>query len=1023
MPRCPPYLKGKEIGLWYARQNKLKAKKSDALDEPTEFTLDQRIIERIAGVVKDVERLGDCLISRKRALPSESSEMKSPHLSLTSTKEEFSKVVEMVDEHAFGGTRINVGAENEKTPCSIELQRNEALDKSLRLEMIQKVQATKYVLMNSKRKNLPTFAQKQDFLKMSDENQVVVISGETGCGKTTQLPQYLLEHAVLRGYGSCTRIVVTQPRRISAISVAERVATERGQCLGEDIGYQIRLESVLPKRPQSSILFCTTGIVLQWFQSDPLLKSVSHVVVDEVHEREMLGDFLITMLKRILPLRPDLHVILMSATLNSEEFAQFFDGCPRLEIPGRTFAVDTLYLEDVLHRTGFEMPQDALYRFSKANRRMSQMRADSVGNPPITPGIRQGYKQWLKESTSRLSLGSRQFLEAMDLYSCPPPELVAAVIDYIIRTTSSGAILAFVPGLGDILDTMKALRSIDPALYAETRGGVMLHALHSRLPSARQRVVFEPPPAGKRKVVIATNIAETSITIEDIVYVVDSGQIKITTYDPRTNTSTLARVLVSKANAAQRRGRAGRVRPGQCFHLFSRFTHDRVMLDFLPPEITRIRLEDAILRIKALELGPVTSFLSSCMDPPDLETISRTLQFLRDIQALKPLVPLCNDSVPTAQLSRMSKRQRTRILEGAIEAATSGSPVAEDNDVLTPLGHHLANLPLDPQCAKLLLLGAFFCCLKPALAVSACLAFKEPFEVPLGSEALADACRIKLTEGSQSDHWAFYVALSEYLGLREHEKYGYCRKNFLNRRTMDDLCHLMREFVDLLYERKYIKSRDMDEVEANRYSHDVRIFRAILAGAFYPNLIMATARRTNPGRAPPTPFITTPLMDEKVTLHNKSVNALVRPQNRLWLTYFQKMKLDHDAAPTVFDSTLINARPVVFFSSKISHSQAVNGGTLVVDDWIKFKSGPRVPQLVESLKRCMERWLNEKVRYPGPTNWDASNMEGRILQTIVDYFINEAPPAFELGTNHNSKHRGFAHQQGQRPVTANQSQQ
>ncbi|KAL5970267.1 ATP-dependent DNA/RNA helicase DHX36 [Taenia solium] len=994
MLRPPPHLRGKEIGLWYARQSKLKEKKFDTSIEPTEFTLDQKIIERIAGVVKDAERLGDCLINRKRTLPSKSSRTESSDLSLAS-------VEEIMDERTFE-------AEDGKNPCSVELLRDEALDKSLQLEMIKKVQASKYVLMNSKRKNLPTFAQKQEFLKMLDENQVAVISGDTGCGKTTQLPQYLLEHAVLQGYGSCTRIVVTQPRRISAISVAERVATERGQSLGEDIGYQ-------------------ASISLS-----------SHMIVDEVHEREMLGDFLITMLKRILPLRPDLHVILMSATLNSEEFAQFFDGCPRLEIPGRTFAVDTFYLEDVLHRTGFEMPQDALYRFNKTNQRMSQARADSVGNPSITPATRQGFKQWLKESTPRLSPGSRQFLEAMDLCASPPPELVATVIDYIIRTTSSGAILAFVPGLSDILDTMKALRSLDSVLYAETRGRVVLHVLHSRLPSARQRIVFEPPPIGKRKVVIATNIAETSITIEDIVYVVDSGQIKITTYDPRTNTSTLARVLVSKANAAQRRGRAGRVRPGQCFHLFSSFTHDRVMLDFLPPEITRIRLEDAILRIKVcppsiflaffvssptfdrfwqteisivLELGPVTSFLSSCMNPPELETISRTLQFLRDIQALKPRLPPCMDSVPTAQLSRMSKRQRNRLLEGAIEVATARSPVAEDNDVLTPLGHHMANLPMDPQCAKLLILGAFFCCLKPALAVSACLAFKEPFEVPLGSEALASACRAELTEGSQSDHWAFYVALSQYLSLHEHEKYGYCRKNFLNRRTMDDLCQLMREFVDLLYERKYIKSRDMDDVNVNRYSHDVRVFRAILAGAFYPNLIMATARRINPDRQPPAPFISTPLLGEKVTLHSKSVNALVRPQNRLWLTYFQKMKLDHDAASTIFDSTLINARPVVFFSSKVSHSQvclAVDGGTLVVDDW--------------SLKHCLERLLNEKVRYPGPTNWDTCNLEGRILQTIVDYFINEAAPAFELGASHNQRHRGPAHQQGRRPETANQLQ-
>ncbi|VDM21080.1 unnamed protein product [Hydatigera taeniaeformis] len=496
--------------------------------QSTEFTLDQRIIERISGVVKDAERVGDCPISRKRALQSKNSTQEPPDLSFASVEEETLDVFE---------------AEDEGIPCPVELKRDEALDKSLQLEMIKKVQASRYAMMNSKRKNLPTFAQKQlciqlpfikifwqEFLKMLDENQVVVISGETGCGKTTQLPQYLLEHAVLQGYGSCTRIVVTQPRRISAISVAERVATERGQRLGEDIGYQasifLSLVFIL-LFPTDSPGVCFTQAAagfhpLLYHRDSPA--SVSHVIVDEVHEREMLGDFLVTMLKRILPLRPELRVILMSATLNSEEFAQFFgnsctyfqipmhnqrNGCPRLEIPGRTFPVETLYLEDVLHRTGFEMSQDALYRFNKGNQRMSQARANSIGNPSVTPGIRQHFKQWLKESTPRLTPGSRQFLEAMDLWACPPPELVATVIDYIIRTTSSGAILAFVPGLSDILDTMKALRGLDSALYAETRGKVMLHALHSRLPSARQRIVFEPPPVGKRKVVVATNIAET----------------------------------------------------------------------------------------------------------------------------------------------------------------------------------------------------------------------------------------------------------------------------------------------------------------------------------------------------------------------------------------------------------------------------------------------------------------------------------------------------------------------------------
>uniref|UniRef100_A0A5K3F875 Helicase C-terminal domain-containing protein n=1 Tax=Mesocestoides corti TaxID=53468 RepID=A0A5K3F875_MESCO len=687
----------------------------------------------------------------------------------------------------------------------------------------------------------------------------------------------------------------------------------------------------------------------------------------------------------------------------------YSDGCPKLEIPGRTFPVDALFLEDVLHLTKFNMPPDVLYRFNKTNQRMAQMRAQSVASPPITPDIRQNFKHWLKRATPRLSPGSLQFLEALDIHGCPPPEFVAVVIDYIIQTTDSGAILAFVPGLGDILDTMKTLRNMNPAVYGQASGRVVLHGLHSRLPTARQRTVFDPPPFGKRKVVIATNIAETSITIEDIVYVVDCGQIKITTYDPQMNTSTLAPVLVSKANAAQRRGRAGRVRPGRCFHLFSSFTYERVMLDYLPPEIMRIRLEDIILRIKALDLGPVTSFLANCMDPPALEAVRSTLKFLRDIQALKPPNPSGPDSptgstsVPVARLSTMKKKQRDRLVAGAIEAgktsvagARNQSEEDYDNDVLTPLGHHLANLPMDPQCAKLLILGTLFCCLKPALAVAACLAFKEPFEVPIGSEAAADRRRAELTEGSQSDHWGFYVALSEYMDLREHEKYNFCKKNFLNRNTMDDLCRLMHEFVGLLYERRYITSMDMNESAVNRHSHDVRIFRAALAGAFYPNLILASARKRKPNGVLPAPIIKGPSSDEKVALHSKSVNANLRPLDHLWFVYFQKMKLDHGAASTIFDSTLLSARPVVFFSSKLTQTTVGSEGLLVVDGWIKFKAGPRVPRLIEGLKLCLDRLLDSKIRNLGSTNWDPSSIEGRIIQTIVDYFINEAPPAFEI---------------------------
>nr|CDS28940.1 hypothetical protein HmN_000211900 [Hymenolepis microstoma] len=1000
----PPHLKGKEIGLWYAQQSK-QNKETNLLLEAELFTLDQKTVERMATVVKEAEKQGAFSPKKKKSKCQPTASVKN--------------VVEILEERDFDEAAALVDDDGQEDTTSLNcwnLQKNRELDRNLREEMTRKLLSSVYKSMNCKRKQLPTFAKKQEFLDLVDRNQVVVISGETGSGKTTQLPQYLLEHAVLRDNGSCTRIVVTQPRRISAISVSERVASERGESLGMDIGYQIRLDSKFPSRPQGSILFCTTGVVLQWFHSDPLLQSVSHIVVDEVHEREMLGDFLMAMLKRILPLRPDLRVILMSATMNSLKFSEFFGNCPHLEIPGRTFPVESIFLEEVLRKTGYQMPIDALQRFERFNQRQSKYRTGSVGEPNINADLRKKFKRWVHECPG-LSLGSQQFLSAMDINVCAPPEFIANVIDYISRRCDPGAILVFVPGIGEIKDVMKELQRIDGEFYGNGHGsGAVLYPLHSRLTMANQCAVFGIPPRGKRKIVIATNIAETSITIEDIVYVVDSGQIKITTYDPSNNTSTLAPVLVSKANAAQRRGRAGRVREGKCFHLFSSFSHNKVMLDFLPPEITRTRLEDVILRIKALKLGPVTTFLSGCLDPPDLETILRTLRFLRDIQALKPLPPPAQpntglslpSSIPVAQLSRMSNRQRDRVMANAIEAgkaavaAESVDILEEDNDVLTPLGHHLANLPLDPQCAKLLILGALFCCLQPALAVAACLSFKDPFEIPLGREATADAKRREFAEDTQSDHWAFYSALREFRQLRHNDRWNFCRENFLNYNTMQDLLRLMQDFVELLYERRYIKSEDMDDPDANIYSHDVRIFRVIIAGAFYPNFVMASAKKSKSGGVTYRSSST----DEKIAFHPKSVNNGIKPDTSIWFAYFEKIKLQHNAASTLFDTTMLNVRPIVFFSSKLDLVKLGNTDYLKVDGWITLRSSPRIPQLVESLKQCLDRLLNDKVRDPGPTNWDASTLEGQIMQTIVNYFLNEAPPIFHIPT--------FLQQQAQR---------
>ncbi|KAF7232253.1 hypothetical protein EG68_11354, partial [Paragonimus skrjabini miyazakii] len=456
-------------------------------------------------------------------------------------------------------------------------------------------------ILSSKKTRLltPLF---QDITNTVKNNQVLVISGETGCGKTTQVPQFLLESEVSRGNGSVTRIVVTQPRRISAISVAERVAAERGESIGNSIGYQVQLERQYPRRIPGSIMYVTTGMLLQWLHSDPLLENISHVIVDEVHEREFLGDFLLTVLRNIAKLRPELRIILMSATLNADEISAYFNNCPKLHIPGRLFPVQTFFLEDVLRMTCFWLPDAAIANMAREQKSYLTRRYIGEGLSKgearkATNERNNEFHKWLIEQKDQSPNGLK-ILRTVDVDAYPMSDLIVHLTNYILQTSDHGSILIFVPGIAAIRETIKQMRANNPHLFGESSNLVRIYPLHSQLAVSKQRGLFDPPPPGQRKVIVATNIAETSITIEDVVYVIDCGRIKVTNYDASSNTNSLAPMLVSRANAAQRRGRAGRVRLGFCYHLFSKFVYDNVMPEFLLPEMLRMRLEDVILRIK-----------------------------------------------------------------------------------------------------------------------------------------------------------------------------------------------------------------------------------------------------------------------------------------------------------------------------------------------------------------------------------------------------------------------------------------
>ncbi len=369
-------------------------------------------------------------------------------------------------------------------------------DDRLRRSFEETKRGRQYQTMLEFRRKLPAYKMREELVELIRSNQVVVISGETGCGKTTQVPQFVLDDLLERGLGSRSRVVCTQPRRISAISIAERVADERGErCGGGDgssVGYQIRLESRLP-RQQGSILYCTTGVVLQWMRSDPTLDGVSHIVLDEIHERDIMSDFLITILKDLLPSRKDLKVILMSATLNAELFSSYFGNCPMINIPGFTYPVQEIYLEDVLETTGFPIKgkqQQKPGGGEKWHRHTARGRKEAAA--------RQDFEDFIEPYVRDLQASgkySRQTLESLASSESEETnhELIATLIHKIHSNEGDGAILVFLPGWEDISKVNKLLT--EDQRYA-LRSNVRIYPLHSLMPTASQKEIFVRPPRG-----------------------------------------------------------------------------------------------------------------------------------------------------------------------------------------------------------------------------------------------------------------------------------------------------------------------------------------------------------------------------------------------------------------------------------------------------------------------------------------------------------------------------------------------
>ena len=529
--------------------------------------------------------------------------------------------------------------------------------------------------MKEQRESLPIFQFREEIIEAVRSNQVLVVIGETGSGKTTQMTQYLAE----AGFATRGKIGCTQPRRVAATSVAKRVSEEVGCKVGEEVGYTIRFEDCTS--PATRIKYMTDGMLLRECLLDASLSSYSVLMLDEAHERTIHTDVLFGLLKKAIKSRPDLKLIVTSATLEAEKFSTYFNDCPIFTIPGRTFPVEILYTKE---------PEP-------------------------------------------------DYLDAA-LLTCMQIHL----------TEPAGDILLFLTGQEEIdtaaeilFERMKALGDGVPEL--------LILPVYSALPSEMQSRIFDPAPPGSRKLVLATNIAETSITIDGIFYVVDPGFAKQKAYNPKLGMDSLVVTPISQAAARQRAGRAGRTGPGKCFRLYTEQAYNQEMLPSSIPEIQRTNLANTVLTLKALGINDLLHF--DFMDPPPVQTMLAAMEALYNLGAL------------------------------------------DDDGFLTRLGRQMAEFPLEPPLAKMLIYSSELGCSEEAVTIVAMLTAQNIFYRPKDRQAQADARKARFFH-ADGDH---LTLLTVWQSWAQHKfATQWCYENFIQSRSMKRAQDVRRQLIGIM---------------------------------------------------------------------------------------------------------------------------------------------------------------------------------------------------------------------------------
>ena len=845
--------------------------------------------------------------------------------------------------------------------------------------------------------NLPMHAMKDEVLSMVQNNTYSILVAETGAGKSTQLPQFLLEKSIADGVGAECRIFCIQPRRIAAASLARRVSAERGEKLGETVGYKVRFDSQV-MQTSGSITYCTTGIMLQLLQNSPsFLDSVSYILLDEVHERQIDLDLLMLYLKRAIKSRRARgeripNIVVMSATLDVDLFASYFENkapdgqfipAPNIRVPGRSFPVQKHYLDDFLGRLtdvyspgvlsiflqelhtkryleryglfpGSQLeekelgqedvaaeselpeiespellevvealdagpgagpatepvpePTEPVPESTETVSESTETATESTPEPAETAepaesaesaettkstAARLKSEQAPNESEETRSEGEELFDEerpeaeaeiepeplALDEDHYVPTNLIGLAIGYVLSTSTEGAILVFLPGLRYLIDAEKFLLENGSLLGLDfaDKDRFKIMQLHSSLPEGQMELFSELQP-GCRRIILATTIAETSVTIPDVKYVIDSGKLHQSVYEPRSRLSRMVCRWTSQSSIHQRAGRAGRLRNGEYFGVFPRSVQEQLRITALP-ELKMADLQRTALAVKkANPRFSVRSVLQQAIEPPLNVQIKHAVDNLQALRAM------------------------------------------DEEENITVLGHLLSDLPVDPSYGKLILLGIVFRCLDPLLIIGALGADLPLFHLSASQEARKEMkqMRMKYAEDTWSDHVS---VLNAFRDVREAyyqtgNAMGYAMSRHIHWSRFREAMHICRQILTVLAQSGLIPKQNVlhdpqyrfGGADLNVNAAHTSLVKALLLHTLYPNMAAPTLRKRNSYRTP---------VDLNIEVASSSVN-FVQPK---CLIAYNLKKRPTTGAPMLLHTTHVSPLAACLFGGRLQGSR------------------------------------------------------------------------------------------------------